>query len=148
TRGGYAGAIIFLIVFTVVYRGLAAWGGILERKFAHRERSRVVVIAGNDAAGAKDEKEPAAVTEGTNSGSSSEGEKSESPTPVAKKSWTIPWRFSTEVPRAALSAVTAGVGYLLMLAVMTMNVGYFMAVIGGYFLGDLAFGRYIHAEHH
>src|SRR5690606_31842744 len=43
TRGGYAGAIIFLIVFTVVYRGLAAWGGILERKYARRERNRVVV---------------------------------------------------------------------------------------------------------
>ena len=29
-----------------------------------------------------------------------------------------------------------------MLAVMTMNVGYFMSVLGGTLLGSLAFGRY------
>ncbi len=29
-----------------------------------------------------------------------------------------------------------------MLAVMTMNVGYFMSVLGGVFLGSLAVGRY------
>ena len=29
-----------------------------------------------------------------------------------------------------------------MLAVMTMNVGYFMSVLGGIFLGSLALGRY------
>jgi hypothetical protein len=29
-----------------------------------------------------------------------------------------------------------------MLAVMTMNVGYFLSVLGGVFLGSLAIGRY------
>ena len=29
-----------------------------------------------------------------------------------------------------------------MLAVMTMNVGYFLSVLGGTFLGSLLFGRY------
>lgn len=31
-----------------------------------------------------------------------------------------------------------------MLAVMTMNVGYFLSVLGGVFIGDLAVGRYVH----
>lgn len=31
-----------------------------------------------------------------------------------------------------------------MLAVMTMNVGYFMCVLAGSFIGELAVGRYIH----
>lgn len=31
-----------------------------------------------------------------------------------------------------------------MLAVMTLNVGYFCSVLGGVFLGELAVGRYIH----
>lgn len=36
-----------------------------------------------------------------------------------------------------------------MLAVMTMNVGYFLSVLGGVFLGELAIGRYnFLAEHH
>lgn len=29
-----------------------------------------------------------------------------------------------------------------MLAVMTMNVGYFMAVLGGVFVGEMAWGRW------
>lgn len=36
-----------------------------------------------------------------------------------------------------------------MIAVMTLNVGYFLSILGGTFLGELAFGRYIayHNEH-
>lgn len=33
-----------------------------------------------------------------------------------------------------------------MLAVMTMNVGYFLSVLGGTFLGELAVGRYTQIE--
>ena len=32
--------------------------------------------------------------------------------------------------------------YHSMVAVMTMNVGYFLSVLGGIFLGSLSFGRY------
>ncbi|KAK8141467.1 hypothetical protein G3M48_010481 [Beauveria asiatica] len=53
-----------------------------------------------------------------------------------------PWRFSVDPVRALLDTTIVGVGYLLMLAVMTMNVGYFMSVLGGVFLGSLAVGRY------
>ena len=35
---------------------------------------------------------------------------------------------------------------LSMLAVMTMNVGYFMSVLGGVFLGSLFVGRYINSH--
>lgn len=35
-----------------------------------------------------------------------------------------------------------------MLAVMTMNVGYFLSVLGGTFLGELAFGRLTQLEEH
>jgi len=37
-----------------------------------------------------------------------------------------------------------------MLAVMTLNVGYFMSVLAGTFLGELAVGRYnnLMEEHH
>lgn len=35
-----------------------------------------------------------------------------------------------------------------MLAVMTMNVGYFMAVLGGIFAGEMVWGRWIKGGDH
>ena len=34
-----------------------------------------------------------------------------------------------------------------MLAVMTFNVGYFLSVLGGTFIGEVALGRYINSLH-
>ena len=35
-----------------------------------------------------------------------------------------------------------------MLAIMTMNVGYFLSVLGGIFIGELLVGRYTQLEEH
>ncbi|CZT20978.1 related to Ctr copper transporter [Ramularia collo-cygni] len=51
-----------------------------------------------------------------------------------------PWNINEALARAALDTVLAGVSYLLMLAVMTMNVGYFMSILGGTFLGSFVIG--------
>ncbi|KAK0759360.1 hypothetical protein N5P37_007548 [Trichoderma harzianum] len=48
-----------------------------------------------------------------------------------------PWRASEAILSGALDTVIAGVSYLLMVAVMTMNVGYFLSVLGGVFLGSV-----------
>jgi len=60
-----------------------------------------------------------------------------------------PWRLSVEPVRACIDTVLAGIGYLLMIAAMTMNVGYFMSILAGTFLGSLLVGRYspMHAGH-
>ncbi|KAJ8057790.1 hypothetical protein OCU04_013261 [Sclerotinia nivalis] len=59
-----------------------------------------------------------------------------------------PWRLSVDPVRAVMDTIIAGVGWLLMLAVMTMNLGYFLSVLGGTFLGSLALGRYVIASEH
>ncbi|KAJ5619345.1 Ctr copper transporter [Penicillium lagena] len=51
------------------------------------------------------------------------------------------WRVSVNLPRAALRTISQGIAYLLMIAVMTMNVGFFFAVLVGYFMGELIFSR-------
>lgn len=67
---------------------------------------------------------------------------------VEKRSMVVrPWRMTVDPVRAAIDTVIAGVGYLLMLAVMTMNLGYFLSVLGGIFLGSLALGRYVPLQH-
>jgi len=55
---------------------------------------------------------------------------------------SVPWRLSVDLPRACIFTLQAGVGYLLMLAVMTLNVGYFLSVLAGLFFGELVLGRY------
>jgi copper transporter 1 len=71
-----------------------------------------------------------------------------------------PWRANEAVILAFMDFVLAGIGYLLsvsyylltcaatdcmsrMIAVMTMNVGYFMSVLSGVFVGSLIFGRFM-----
>ncbi|GKU21907.1 hypothetical protein FLAG1_11938 [Fusarium langsethiae] len=53
-----------------------------------------------------------------------------------------PWRASEAVMLGAIDVVIAGVSYLLMLAVMTMNVGYFLSVLSGVFVGSVICSRY------
>jgi len=67
---------------------------------------------------------------------------------VQAKGGFMPFRLSVDVPRAAVVTVIAAVTYLLMLAVMTMNVGYFLSILLGVFLGDLGLGRYARADEH
>ncbi|PSR80530.1 Ctr copper transporter [Coniella lustricola] len=47
-----------------------------------------------------------------------------------------------EIARGIIEAMIGGVGYLLMIGVMTMNVGYFSSVIAGFFLGGFLVGRF------
>jgi Ctr copper transporter family len=68
------------------------------------------------------------------------------------------WRTSVDFPRSLLQMVISGVHYLLydpiseaahfrMIIVMTLNVGYFFAVLSGIFWGEVVFGRLIVLGH-
>lgn len=55
---------------------------------------------------------------------------------VPKFSWI------TDLTRSFMTAFSSFISYLLMMAVMTGNGGYFLVIICGVFVGEVAFGRF------
>ncbi|KAI0137998.1 Ctr copper transporter [Hypoxylon sp. NC0597] len=144
TAGAYAGTIIFLIILGVVFRLLLAGKALAEERWLNAEmKRRYVVVQG---------KLPVAEQVSSDSLSKkmtlTENGVEENVVVVQKtKTQPRPWRMSVDPVRAILDTCIAGVSYLLMLAVMTMNVGYFIAVLGGTFIGSLLVGRFYSSEH-
>ncbi|MCJ1355183.1 MAG: hypothetical protein MMC33_005174 [Icmadophila ericetorum] len=119
----YAGTCIFFVIFSAIFRGLISFKSILEQRWAKAEsRRRQIILSTNI-------QEKNAVQEGMGV--------------VGAR----PWRISVDGSRACMDTVIVGVGYLLMLAVMTMNVGYYASILGGTFLGSLLVGRYQSGGH-
>ncbi|CZS98742.1 hypothetical protein WAI453_001868 [Rhynchosporium graminicola] len=144
SAGAYSGTCIFLIILAIIFRSLLAVRAWKERAWLDAEfNRRYVTVAG---------KMPKSERISQDSDSKrmvlSENGVEEDVMVVKKRTTDVrPWRISTDPVRAVMDTVIAGVGYLLMLAIMTMNVGYFLSVLGGTFIGSLALGRYVSSEH-
>ncbi|BGP02240.1 Copper transporter [Rhodotorula toruloides ATCC 204091] len=54
-----------------------------------------------------------------------------------------PFSLAIDLPRSLLFGLQAFIAYLLMLAVMTYNAYFFIAILLGLVAGEMAFGRYI-----
>ncbi|KAH9819704.1 Ctr copper transporter [Melampsora americana] len=61
---------------------------------------------------------------------------------------TGPWTAEHDIPRGILAALHSGLDYFLMLAVMTFNVYFFIAIILGLFSGEVGFGRWSASSGH
>lgn len=116
SKGGYAATCIFLIVLAIISRLLLAYRHVLESKWHDRAvNRRYIMVAGQTEAdrerqmmGSGGEKAEEAVL--TSNGLDERVKVVRSPRSRAKRS---PWRFSTDLPRAALFTLNAGLGYLL-----------------------------------
>ena len=163
SSGSYAGTCIFLIILAIIDRCLMALKAIMERHWlATYLNRRYVTVAGKSTEAGKIDSDPDAKLASLITAQGVE----ESVKVVHNISHgPIPWRFSVDLPRAVLFLGIVGISYLLyvfvftgigananitpsMLAVMTMNIGYFCSVLGGAFLGELAVGRFIQTNEH
>ncbi|PHH63540.1 hypothetical protein CDD81_5727 [Ophiocordyceps australis] len=144
--GAYAGTCIFLILLAVVARLLVAAKAVQEARWLDREANRRYIAAAGKAPLAErlsrdSDAKPMTLI--------SENGVEDNVVVVEKRGLgRRPWRFSVDPLRAVLDTLIVGIGYLLMLAVMTMNVGYFLSVLGGVFVGSLAVGRYSATPEH
>lgn len=107
--GQYAGTCIFLIILAITLRGIFTAKSFLEaRALEAAMKRRYVVVAGEKA-----------VAEQANDASSmsgiltSNGMQEDVRIVSAPVKLIQPWRFSVDLPRAALMMVATGVGYLL-----------------------------------
>ncbi|KAI1079573.1 Ctr copper transporter family-domain-containing protein [Whalleya microplaca] len=145
SAGQYAGVIIFLIVLGVIFRLLLAGKAFAEARWLDAEmKRRYVVVQGKLPVSEQVSRDSLS----KNMTLTENGVEEDVMVVQKKKDHPRPFRLSVDPLRALLDTVIAGVGYLLMLAVMTMNVGYFLAVLGGTFLGSLAVGRYYSSLEH
>ncbi|KAJ5652332.1 ctr copper transporter family domain-containing protein [Penicillium longicatenatum] len=121
SKGIYAGTCIFLIVLAVIMRVLIAVRPILEG----RVWTDGISHAGDPLIGEHDYQKNISGTQ-------------QSIHEIGRR-WSR-WRVNPAAGRATYEVILAGVAYLLMLAVMTMNVGYFLSILGGMWLGTFIMG--------
>ncbi|KAK1590274.1 Ctr copper transporter family-domain-containing protein [Colletotrichum navitas] len=122
-KGQYAGTCIFLITLASILRILLALKPVLDERLRRNSPTHATQVSET----AKD---------------AESGEAGE-PGVVARtdvvEEWKG-WRAGPAAARATYEVIVGGIGYLLMLAVMTMNIGYFLSVLAGIWLGTFFIG--------
>lgn len=117
TTGAYAATCIFLIVLAIINRLIAAWRHIMEAKWrAKASQRRYIVLAGETAADRErqyglngSEKDDEATL--TLRGKDEQVKVVRNPRRAGLG--VEPWRLYTDLPRACLHTLWAGVSYLL-----------------------------------
>ncbi|KXX73781.1 Protein P80 [Madurella mycetomatis] len=148
SAGTYAATCIFLIALAAVFRGLLALKWWQEQRWLDRELKRRYVVVNGKGPLAENLSRDSLAKNATMVLSENGVEESVVVVRRPATAHARPWRWSVDPVRAVIDTVIAGVGYLLMLAVMSMNVGYFLSVLGGTFLGSLLVGRFILTTEH
>lgn len=110
SAGAYAGTCIFLIILAIVYRGGYTFKDYLEHKWHEAALQRKYVVVADKTPISE---RVAADTDSKTGILTTNGVEESVRVVQAPARHTQPWRFSVDLPRAALVMVNAGVGYLL-----------------------------------
>ncbi|EIN13571.1 hypothetical protein PUNSTDRAFT_79204 [Punctularia strigosozonata HHB-11173 SS5] len=129
SAGALAGASIGLFFLAVFERWLAAMRGVLA---IHWHKRALQMMSESTGPSQPSGNEGAPKGNESSSSLSRKGRARRAPAFIA----------SHDLPRGAIFAVQALVGYLLMLAVMTFQAAYIICIIAGSGAGEMAFGRW------
>lgn len=116
TTGGYAGTCLFLIALAIISRLLAAWRHTLETKWHDRAvQRRYIVLAGQGSTADRERQLDASAQRSDEATLTTRGmdEKVRVVRTPRSSVQATPWRISTDLPRAGVFTLQAGVGYLL-----------------------------------
>ncbi|KAK1857116.1 copper transporter [Colletotrichum chrysophilum] len=127
TTGQYAGTCLTLIIFTIILRALLAFKPRLETTVWADDDTRGRLVVGHDDEETGKEGMP------TRSNSKRQRNSDNGMRGIISEA-------NIRLGRAIYEVIIALLGYLLMLAVMSMNVGYFVSILVGVFLGTLGLG--------
>jgi solute carrier family 31 (copper transporter), member 1 len=136
---GYAGTCIFLIILSITLRLLLVSKAMLEARWREQAwKRRYITIDGKGPLSERIQQDPDSKV-GVLTAQGVE----ENVRIIQEATGGVqPWRFSVDLPRAILVTIIGGIGYLLMIAVMTLNIGYYLSILAGVFIGELALGRF------
>ncbi|SAM07765.1 hypothetical protein [Absidia glauca] len=123
----YIGACIGLFVFAIVSRGLLA----LEIYFLAWRARRLELLHNAGANGIVESK-------------ANDRFSSQAPEYPAELELPLvpPFSWITDIGRSFLTTLSSFISYLLMMVVMTGNGGFFLVIIVGILVGEVAFGRF------
>jgi hypothetical protein len=117
TIRAYAGTCIFLIVLALISRMLASYRYILESKWHDSHVNRRYITVSSEPIGDQEKAAgPEAASGDNNATLTIKGLREQVRvirSPMQQGVHVAPWKFDTDLPRACISTVQHGVGYLL-----------------------------------
>jgi len=133
--GAMAGACIALFMLAIAERWLVAMRGVMEDHWS----TRAQIAHSNKLNSGSSAVATSPSPEGTKP--SSEGSADSRRDSLLQYS-IPPFILAYDIPRGILQVVIASISFVLMLSVMTFQVGFIIAIVVGLGLGETLFGRY------
>jgi copper transporter 1 len=137
SKGALAGAALALVVLALFERWLSATRMILEAHW--NQRTLALMHSSSKREKSSEDDEMTSSSSHQSAQHSSTDSKSQRSSPIRRT--IMPFIPSHDLTRGALYALQSLVSYLLMLAVMTFQVAYIIAIVVGLGLGEVIFGR-------